>query len=275
MTIKSHKGFDIKWNVERSSYADKQKALVNQRAGSMVWSPDGVWLTYSATGAVSRYTASTPWDVSTLGTYEIGTGSTMAGLFVSVDGLQGFTINNTDTFALVEEFVFSIPHDVTSNTYVGAHDLSSITVLDKVHSISFSPDGLQYFMSGTRKGGSIGTIESFTLSSPYDLSTAVADNKTFAYAGDTFFTASAMYIRFNGTKMYVGGDDVNGGVVDQYEFGTAWDVETLTFISSYKFTELTDDTTDIQAITFNPIGTVMYVFANSFTTEATRQYDIS
>ena len=119
---------------------------------------------------------------------------------------------------------------------------------------AFSADGTKmYVLCNAKVSGNNGEIFQYTLSTPWDVSTASYASKTFV--ADVH--SSGMTFKPDGTMLYVA---ENGGTesVIEYSLGTPWDISTAT---------ATGDTFSFAAqggrgwgIQFKPDGTKMYIF---------------
>ncbi|UOF78919.1 putative isomerase ybhE [Caudoviricetes sp.] len=118
----------------------------------------------------------------------------------------------------------------------------------------FSADGTKmYVICNAKVSGNGGEIFQYTLSTPWDVSTAVYATKTFA----ADINGSSMWFKPDGTKFYVGED--NGGTsIIQYNLGTAWDLATASAPGiSYNFSAQGSRAFGLQ---FKADGTKMYIF---------------
>jgi hypothetical protein len=87
---------------------------------------------------------------------------------------------------------------------------------------------------------------------------------SWLYSGNSFSTAgqevtpNGLFIGSSGTKMYVNGS--SGDDVNEYTLGTAWDITTATFVTT--FSTSAQDITPID-IFFSPDGLSMFIMGNS------------
>jgi len=97
------------------------------------------------------------------------------------------------------------------------------------------------------------TIFQYTLSSPYDITSATYANKSFSVATQET-SLSDLAFNNDGTKAYVVG--AGSDTVWEYALGTAYDISTASVSSSYSVSGFD---TQPKAVTFNNDGTRMFV----------------
>ena len=98
--------------------------------------------------------------------------------------------------------------------YVGAQEVN-------IRSVIVRPDGTQFFIAGLNL-----TIYSYTMSTAWDLSTAIYDNKSFNLGEDPY----TLLFNPTGTRLIY---SINGELIYQRDLSVAWDVTTLGAVSTY------------------------------------------
>ncbi|MEM7679818.1 MAG: hypothetical protein AAF182_02290 [Pseudomonadota bacterium] len=211
------------------------------------------------------YSLSTGWDLSTASkdAYEV-TMATLGNsetnpqaLFVKPDGTKlyysGFS---QDT---VYQWSMSTPWDISTLSY----DSKSFGLGGNCFTITLSRDGTKLY--AIDNSTSSGTLRQYTLSTPWDISTA-SDSGNF-YTDNSKF-AGPVWISPDGQYLVLA--DIIADILRQYEFGTPWDISTLseqvgiTLDSS----ALTSDThcssvvikPDDYSVIFNVGGTTRYIY---------------
>ena len=183
------------------------------------------------------------------------------GLYFSSDGTKMFIMGQTND--TVYQYTLSTPWNVSTATYdslsksVNAQETSS-------NGLAFSPDGTKMFIMGN----STGTVYQYTLSTPWNVSTATyASLSKSVNAQDTFPT----YLAFSsdGTKMFISGN--TNDTVYQYTLSTPWNVSTATYDSLSK--SVNAQGTNPRGLAFSPDGTKMYTTDNG--TDTVYQYTLS
>ncbi|MDB9944443.1 hypothetical protein OAD26_00385, partial [bacterium] len=174
--------------------------------------------------------------------------NTPQSLFFKPDGTKMYVVGSSGDD--INTYALSIPWDVTTASVYGA--VKSVSAEDTApRDIFFKPDGTKMYMLGD-VGDDINT---YTLSTPWDVTTATFDGAPFSVGGQDIYP-QGIFFKPDGTKMYVlgrYGDDVN-----VYTLGTAWDVTTATFDGGTPFSVRTQEDNP-QDIAFNPDGTEMYI----------------
>jgi sugar lactone lactonase YvrE len=149
----------------------------------------------------------------------------------------------------IYQYTLSTPFDVTSASY----DSKSVNVStedSQMNSMSFKPDGTKVYLCGTANN----KIYQYTLSTPWDISTATYDSVSFdTSTQDT--DPQGVFLKDDGLKMYVMGDSNN--TVFQYTLGTAWVVSSATY-DSVSFSIATQEVNPTDLF-FKSDGTEMYV----------------
>ncbi|MBA7568149.1 hypothetical protein ES708_09870 [subsurface metagenome] len=154
------------------------------------------------------------------------------------------------------------PWDVSTATYdekskyVGGQEVTPMGV-------SFKPDGTKMYIVGVATD----TVYQYSLSTPWDVSTATYDEKSKDVSGqDT--APRGIFFKPDGTKMYVMG--VANNTVYQYSFSTPWDVSTATYDEKSK--DVSGQEGYPRGIFFKPDGTKMYVMGTI--TDTVYQYSL-
>lgn len=117
--------------------------------------------------------------------------------------------------------------------------------------IRFKPDGTKLYLVDSNDV----FIFQYSLSTPWDLSTATYDNKSFSpIAQDD--TISDLYIGNNGTSLYLTTGDITPNSVLQYTLGTPWDISTATYTQAYN---VSAQIGVANGLGFKSDGTIFYV----------------
>lgn len=123
----------------------------------------------------------------------------------------------------IYQYALSTPWDITSATYNNV----SFYVGDKSNppaSFRFKPDGTKLYYLG----GSDDDLYQYTLLTPWNVSTAVYDNKTIDLTSRDA-NASDIFFKPDGIKMYYTGFEGFDDSLYQYTLSTAWDISTATY----------------------------------------------
>lgn len=84
------------------------------------------------------------------------------------------------------------------------------------------PDGTKLYL-GYRSGGNAG-VKQYSLSTPFDVSTASYDTKAIGYIGSGY--PQQIFFKPDGTEIYI---SCSGGSTRQYTLSTAWDISTASY----------------------------------------------
>jgi len=167
-----------------------------------------MYMVGSSNDSVYQYTLSTPFDLSTASYDNVsfsvaGQDTQPHDITFNSDGSKMYMVGNTSDS--VFQYTLSTPFDLSTASY----DNVSFSVAGQdatPYDIAFNNDGSKMYMVGyTNK-----TVFQYTLSTPFDLSTASCDNVSFSVAAQN---TQPIGIAFNnnGSKMYMvggGGDSV-------------------------------------------------------------------
>ncbi len=147
-------------------------------------------------------------------------------------------------------------------TFVDSFDVS--TQDTQPRGIAFNNNGTKMFIVGDQGND----INSYTLSTGFDLSTATfddinGDGSGFDISGQDL---TPLYIKFNndGTKMFVSGN--TGKDINSYTLSTGFDLSTATFDDingNGTGFDISDQDVQTRGIAFNNDGTIMFYLGNS------------
>jgi len=172
------------------------------------------------------------------------------GLFFKPDGTKMY-VPDVDS-DLVFQYSLSTAWDLSTASYdsvsfdVGAQSIDT-------EGIFFKPDGTKMYISNRED-----SIYQYTLSSPWDLSTASYDNVALDVSAEDSATRG-VFFKPDGTKMYLaGGGDTDS--VYQYSLSTAWDLSTASYDNISANVGLQE--ANIYGVFLKPDGTKMYVLGN-------------
>jgi len=170
---------------------------------------------------------------------------------------------------------YSVQSDNGDGTYYTSYDLASASYDNKSFDISaqaagtnairMKPDGTVLFVLNF----SDDTIYQYSLSTPYDITTASYDSKSFAVTSQDA-TPRGLEVKPDGTKLYIAGDTNN--TVYEYDLSTAWDISTASYSSNSFSVNSQISSTAFGAVSFKSDGTSFYALGQS---AGVYQYDLS
>jgi hypothetical protein len=127
------------------------------------------------------------------------------------------------TGGTVYQYTLSVPWDINTASYASKN--KDISAEDSTLSgLYMKADGTKIFTSGVQNK----KVYQYTLSTPWDISTASYDSKSADISGEDV-SPQGVSFKTDGLKMYVAGEDSNK--IYQYTLGTAWDVSTASYDS--------------------------------------------
>jgi hypothetical protein len=207
---------------------------------------------------VHQYTLTTPWDLSTCSfdevEFDIGDqDGTPVGIFFSSDGSKMYVLGDLNNF--VYQYTLSTPWDVSSTSYDEvSFDVSSQEIY--LETLCFNYDGSKMYIAGSDNE----SIYQYTLTTPWDLSTASYDESYFSLS-DQSNDPKGFGFGSNGTKLYV--PDQTSKSIYQYTLSISWDVSTASYDSVYfDFTEL--GLTFLGNVVFNSVGNRMHIISYDY-----------
>lgn len=205
----------------------KSVAAEETSPGGVEFKPDGtkMYVIGNIGDDVNQYDLSTAWDVTTASYVQNFSVAAQAGglprkVRFKDDGTKMYVSSDNNA---VYQYSLSSAWDISTASY---------------DSVSFStasqstPYGLFFGDSGSKMyivSAITDTVYQYTLSTPWDLSTASYANLSFSVLTQENAPQSVIF-KSDGTIMYVigsGGDDVN-----QYALSSAWDVSSASFTKS-------------------------------------------
>ena len=250
--LKTQAGVYLKlWDVSTAVYsALVSVAAIDTSPRGMFFKPDGtrMYMVGHQNGNVNEYTLSTPWDVSTAVYSTLisvaAKDTSPRGMFFKPDGTRMYMVGHQN--GNVNEYTLSTPWDVSTAVY---STLISVAAKDtSPRGMFFKPDGTRMYMVGHQNGN----VNEYTLSTPWDVSTAVYSTLISVAAKDT--SPRGMFFKPDGTRMYMVGHQ--NGNVNEYTLSTPWDVSTAVY--STLISVAAKDTSP-RGMFFKPDGTRMYM----------------
>jgi DNA-binding beta-propeller fold protein YncE len=160
----------------------------------------------SNTDRVYSYTLSTPWNIGTA-TYDnvsfdvSSQESNPAGIFFKPDGTKMYVIGST--IDRVHSYTLTTPWNLGTASYDNVF-FSVVSQDGSPQGIFFRPDGKKMYVVGNSNN----SVYSYTLSTPWNLSTTIYDNVSFNVSFQDG-TPTGIFFRPDGTKMYVIGDSTD------------------------------------------------------------------
>lgn len=223
------------WDLSTASYASLSASIASQvsSARGLQFSSDGTKmfvLDSSTNDAVFQYSLSTAWDVSSASYDSVSLSVTFGsnGSFcMSYDGLKLYTIDEADD---VDQYTLSTAWDLSTATFTATKGKLFASDETSPSGIFFSPTGDKVFICGYNSD----VVAQGTLSTNFDITTAVSDSVTFSVSGQET-TPYGVFFKSDGSKMYVIG--ITTDTIYQYSTGNG--EQTTIDLSSGNYFELT------------------------------------
>ena len=194
------------WDISTASYDSKffDASAQGWSLYGMIWKPDGTkfYILDDRFETVSQYSCSTAWDVSTASydskQLDITSEDSLTGdLYISDDGTKVYCMGkSTDT---IYQYTMSTPWDISTASY----DSKSFSVISQESDpwgLHFNGNGKQFLVCGANK-----TMYQYSMTTPFDISTASYDGKSFSMTSEmiTGNPAASIFIKPELNKFYV------------------------------------------------------------------------
>ena len=239
---------------------------VNANVGALTFKPDGTEMYYVGThnDRVNRHTLSTAWDVSTA-SFVGSSPNTLS----QVSQLTDAKFNNDGTKMYmadkstntIYQYSLSTAWNIGTASYDNkSYDFSTQLTSDELNCFVFNNDGSAVYLAEL---GTSRDIFQYTLSTPFDISTASYASKSLSLASvASNGYIGRQYFQFtnDGSKLFLIHTFHPAGFVGkiyEYSLTTAYDISTASH-TSVTYTP-TGITTGRSAIAFKPDGSKMFI----------------
>ena len=262
------------WDVSTSSYT-QSFSVISQApfVTGIVFNPDGdkMWVIGQTSDAVSQYSLSTAWDVSTASYDSIAFSvasqeASPQGFFFKTDGSKMYVVGTTNDTIYQYSTAAAAPAEWTDPDLANAsYDSVSFSVAGQetnAQDISFGPDGSKMYVLGA--GGR--DVNEYNLSTAWDVSSASYVQNFSVFGQES--NPQGLFLGPDGTKMYVTGS--TGDDVNEYTLSTAWDVSSASYVQNFSVSAQEAFPT---AIWFKPDGAKMYVLGAA--SDSVNEYDLT
>ena len=192
------------WDVSTAAYASKSFSVNSQDTGpnGLTFNLDGtkMYVVGITNDKVFQYTLSTAWDVSTA-TYDsksltVSSEDTVPlGVALSLDGTKLYIMGNAGDS--VDQYTLTTAWDVSTGSYA-SKSFSVTSQETDPNDLAFSRDGSIMYIVGPASDA----VYQYTLSTPWDVSTAVYASKSLSVSSEEN-APKAVAVSGDGTKVYV------------------------------------------------------------------------
>ena len=230
----------------------------------ITFKPDGsrMYVTADETNpAVIEYSLSVPFDISTA-TKTSTTPLLEAGganidkphaIEFKPNGKVMYVIHSQSTKVGVEQYNLTTAWDTTGLSYDTRLSIVKIKDNDEadvqIRAITFKTDGTRVYIALR----DYGRVIQYDLSTPWDISSATNEVESNLFTGEEDNIRNIQFSS-DGTFMYLGGN--GGDDINKYKLPTAWDVSTITHVTSYSISSQTEE---MRGFKFTSNFTKLYV----------------
>jgi hypothetical protein len=241
---------DVGFNIQNSTYDTAYYVYAQERyPHALAFSADGtkMYTCGDHFNRVFQYSLSTAYDVSTASYANkyFSANSFTHGIFWKPDGTKIYLPRATTD--IIYEYSVSTAWDISSTlTQTATLDVSSKET--NLGGTILNPTGTELYASG----GSSDSVNQYSLSTAWDLSTASFTQAYDVSAQQTSLASTAF--NDDGTKMFITGTVPKS--VFQYSLSTAYDVSTASYDN--KSYDVSAQVLSPNTVVFNPTGSRMY-----------------
>ena len=202
---------------------------------------------------VYQYALTVPFDMSTASydgkSFSVSSQDSFTpGLTFSNDGTRMFATGDDGND--VNQYALTDPFDVSDVTFAGSFPTDSQD--NSTRGLAFSNDGTAMFVVGDDNDA----VYQYTLTAPFDISTASYDDKSFSVSSQDTFPFGLAFSADGKTMFVVGsGNDA----VYQYALPTPFDISTVNYDRSFP---ISSQSLDLTGLAFSADGTRMFVASN-------------
>ena len=162
----------------------------------------------------------------------------------------------------VFEYALSTAYDVSTASITANYSVSAKETA--LNAVAFNPDGTKMFITGSASD----QIHQYSLSTGFDLSSTVTFVKSSVSITTQEGNPEVILFNDDGTKIYITGRVSDA--VHEYDLGSAYDVGSLTLVTSFSMSSETNIT---EGMSFNDDGTKL--FMNDLQFDKVFQYSLS
>ena len=204
------------------SYSHSSQATNFQ---GLAFKSDGTKMYGASIGTVYQYSLSTPWAINTASYDTVNFSSSTGTIFelvIKPDGTKFYLLDSSGTLD-VRQYTMSTAWNMSTASYDSVSFVVSSQDTDPT-GLAFSADGTKMFVAGNTNNA----VYQYSLSTPWDLSTASYANISYNYGAQV---ETSVFFNNNGTKMFVAEE---GGTQDIRRFTTGFPA-TITYDTSIQW----------------------------------------
>jgi len=239
----------------------------------VTFKPDGsrMYVTSDdSTPTVIEYSLTVPFDIST------ATKTSQTNLLVSggdamdkphaiefkPDGKVMYVIQSKSDSVGIEQFNLTTAWDTQTLSYDTSLSISGEV---QIRALAFKSDGTRVYVAQRDHG----KVKQFDLSTPWDISSATNKVESNSFTGEENNLRNIQFSS-DGTFMYLGGN--GGDDINKYKLPTAWDVSTITHVTSYSISSQTEE---MRGFKFTANFTRLYVTGDDGSNNVVYEYSLA
>ena len=212
-------------------------------------------------GTVIEYSLSTAFDITTATKtsetdLDIGGGTLMDkphAIEFKPDGKVMYVIRSESGGVGVEQFNLTTAWDTSTLSHDTSLDIVKIKDDNEedvqIRAVTFKTDGTRVYIALR----DYGRVIQYDLSTPWDISSETNEVESNLFTGEEDNIRNIQFSS-DGTFMYLGGN--GGDDINKYKLPTAWDVSTITHVTSYSISSQTEE---MRGFKFTSNFTKLYV----------------
>lgn len=255
---------ELPWNIAFAKYISSGRVL-STSPRSMFLNADGTKCFVGFQTFVEEHNIPTAYNIASMASSADVRDSNFTGGGQNIATNNDGTIFYSTTNTVVYAYTLGTGFDLSTKTVSPSATFDASSQVIDMEAIVFGDSGSKLYLLDGR-GNQI--VYEYTLSTPYDISTASYSANSFDVSSQA---SNATGIRFkpDGTRMFICDTDTPDGIY-QYELAVAWDVSSAVY-STVSF-DVSGQASNPFGMEFKPDGLRFYIVDDA--NDAIFQYDI-
>jgi DNA-binding beta-propeller fold protein YncE len=191
------------WDISTASYLQNFSVSAQDTLPvDVFFKPDGtkMYVAGNSDDDVNEYDLSTPWDVSAasyLQNFSVALQTVNpTGIAFKPDGTKMYVVG-VNVPASVYEYSLSSAWNISTASYVQGFNVSSQESIPR--GVAFKPDGTKMYVNGS----SGNDVNEYSLSTPWDISTATFTVATFSFSAQSATSNQGIYFKPDGLSFFI------------------------------------------------------------------------
>jgi DNA-binding beta-propeller fold protein YncE len=188
------------WDISTAAYLQNFSISAQElNPVDLFFKPDGakMYVIGSSGDDVNEYDLSTPWDISTAAYLQIFSVASQTALPTGIsfkpDGTKMYVSSSGNIF----EYSLSSAWNVSTASYVQNFNVSAQETTPR--GVNFKPDGTKMYVNGS----SGNDVNEYSLSTPWDISTATFTVATFSFSAQGATSNQGIYFKPDGLSFFI------------------------------------------------------------------------